>query len=58
MNPEQSRQEQFIGYAEALRERFAEGCLSELQNLNHCGNKVFLPFLVGIETTHASKYLP
>jgi putative DNA primase/helicase len=34
MNPEQSRQEQFIGYTEALRERFAEGCLSELQNLN------------------------
>ncbi len=33
MNPEQSRQEQFIGYAEALRERFAEGVLSELQDL-------------------------
>jgi len=34
MNPEQSRREQFISYAEPLRERFAEGVLSELQDLN------------------------
>src|SRR5437763_5152066 len=33
MHPEQSRQEQYIGYAEALQERFAEGVLAELQDL-------------------------
>ncbi len=33
--PEQTRHERFIQYAEALRERFAEGVLSELQDLNH-----------------------
>jgi putative DNA primase/helicase len=33
MDSEQSRHEQYIGYAEALRERFAEGCLAELQPL-------------------------
>jgi putative DNA primase/helicase len=36
MRPEQSRHEQFIQYAEALRERFAEGLLSELQDLPQC----------------------
>jgi putative DNA primase/helicase len=34
MNPEQSRHERFIEYAETLRERFAEGMLAELQDLN------------------------
>jgi hypothetical protein len=32
--PEYTRHERFIQYAETLRERFAEGCLSELQDLN------------------------
>jgi putative DNA primase/helicase len=34
MKPEQSRHEQFIEYAAALRERFAEGLLTELQPLS------------------------
>ena len=33
MNPEQSRHERFISYAETLRERFDAGVLSELQDL-------------------------
>jgi primase-polymerase (primpol)-like protein len=33
MKPEQSRHERFIEYAAALRERFAEGVLAELQPL-------------------------
>lgn len=33
MNPEQSRHERFIQYAEALQERFSEGVLAELQPL-------------------------
>jgi len=33
MKPEQSRHERFIEYTAALRERFAEGLLSELQEL-------------------------
>ena len=33
MNPEQSRHERFINYAETLRERFDAGILSELQPL-------------------------
>jgi putative DNA primase/helicase len=33
MNPKQSRREQFIGYAETLRERFDAGVLAELQDL-------------------------
>jgi hypothetical protein len=32
--PEYTRHERFSSYAEALRERFAEGCLAELQDLN------------------------
>lgn len=32
--PEPTRHERFIQYAETLRERFEEGCLSELQDLN------------------------
>jgi putative DNA primase/helicase len=34
MKPEQTRHERFIEYAAALRERFAEGLLTELQPLN------------------------
>jgi primase-polymerase (primpol)-like protein len=34
MKPEQSRHERFIEYAAFLRERFAQGLLSELQPLN------------------------
>src|SRR6266487_5593430 len=33
MHPERTRQERFIEYAAALRERFAEGVLAELQPL-------------------------
>src|SRR5437763_9172414 len=33
MNPEQSRHERFISYAETLQERFEAGMLSELQPL-------------------------
>jgi primase-polymerase (primpol)-like protein len=32
--PEYTRQERFIQYAETLKERFAEGCLFELQDLD------------------------
>lgn len=32
MNPEQTRHERFIEYSAMLRERFAEGMLSELQD--------------------------
>jgi putative DNA primase/helicase len=33
MNPEQTRHERFIEYTALLKERFDEGCLSELQGL-------------------------
>src|SRR5690348_15725029 len=68
MQPEQTRQEQFIAYAAKLRERFQSGLLSELQSLPQWvvwraeldgqGKQKKVPYNPNYHLAHASVKIP